>query len=266
VSANNILPRPAEPARDSGGVLWLPEALERHSDRGIVVYNRVSGWDQAGKDMADLHAKTDALAEEVRRLAPGKVRRVVQGIESGKPLKPRRRLIEAAKYARAHDCIVVTSVLSRFLRAGAFSRNDPVGREAWPLPSEFARFHRRTLGVPCATVAQPLLSESESHSWLTNLTGKAGRPGSIDDDLAARIFRALGYLFLEPSGRERWRTPIATVAKKYGVSRFAIMRAASQPSPGGETWRDLALRKAADKGMLEIRRLPNGDVELVSLL
>jgi hypothetical protein len=85
-----------------GGILHLPDALERHPSHGIVIYNRVSSYTQAGRGMAKLAEKTDAVVREVREAAAGKLRRVpFFGVEEGKLSKPRPKLVEAAEYAAA---------------------------------------------------------------------------------------------------------------------------------------------------------------------
>jgi hypothetical protein len=248
--------------------LHLPAALERHPDRDLVLYNRVSTWDQAGKGKADLGAKTCATYRELRKMTSRRLRRIVGGaVESGQLSNPRPKLIAGASYALQEGLILVAADLSRFLRAEAFDHRTNL--DASPTPEEFARLRAITLGVPLATVADPLLPETGRggrRSLATKRTGRCGRPGSIDDELADRIFQDLGYLSRDRSGRLLWRTPIDEVAALYGVSRHAVIRLLRKRSPTGETWHERGLRAAAELGLLAIRELPGGGAEYVSLL
>lgn len=237
-------------SRGVGGVLHLPEALEQHPNSGIITYTRVSSWGQAGRGKVHLEAKSDALVTAVRTLAPGKLKRIVRAIEGGKLTDRRPRLREAAADARRRDCILVTADLSRFLRAGAYSRTK--NRRAWPTQAEFEQLRSITFGIPLATLESPYLTEDQRHSLATRRTGKAGRPHSIDDGLAADLFDFLGPLFPDFCGRWRWMYPLAAAAKRFGVTTSAIQRASLRPSPSGKSWRELAIEKAAESGLLEI--------------
>lgn len=236
----------------AGGILHLPAALERYPDHGIVVYNRVSSYGkQTGKDKSKLQEKTDAARAEVRARAPGKLRCTVQGVELGKLSAPRPKLRRATDYAARHELIIVANDLSRFIRSEAYDRH--TNNEAVPTAEEFARLHELTGGAVLATLADPLMTEKERQSLATRRTGKAGRPRSIDDALAEKIFADLGWLVYLENGTARWECPIAEVARAFGVSIGAIYRALHRNSPSGKTWWRLALEKAVAVGLMEIR-------------
>ncbi len=99
-----ILPDSAGSKRNAGGILWLPEALKLYPNCGLVLCNRVSSWDQAGKGKVDLQAKTKAVQDAVEKLAPGRIQLVVEWVGEGKLSKLSRKPIEAARYAKRHDC------------------------------------------------------------------------------------------------------------------------------------------------------------------
>lgn len=77
--------------------------------------------------------------------------------------------------------------------------------------------------------------------------GKAGRTRAIPPELAEKIFRELGWLALFPEGR-RWRRPPAAVAREFGVSVRAILRAADEPRPDGVTPRRRACSRRPSTG------------------
>src|SRR5262245_25366664 len=137
--------------------------------------------------------------------------------------------------------MVVAPDLSRLIRAEAFCHRTNL--EAWPTPDEFARLRELTGGVQLATLADPTISERERRSLATKRTGKAGRPKSIDEELAQAIFADLGCFYLDHSGRWRWDQPLAVVAEAYGVTAGAIVRASKRVSPSGKTWREEAISK-----------------------
>jgi hypothetical protein len=171
----------------TGGILHLPAALERHRDAGIVLYNRVSSYGQAGRGKVNLDAKTDPLVCEIKR--ERRVVAVIRAIEEGKLSTPRPKLVEAAAEAKRSAAILVAPDLSRFIRAASYSRTR--NRNAWPTAAEFDRLHELTLNVPLATVLEPFLQEDARHSAATKRSGKAGRPCRIDDALALEVCSAI---------------------------------------------------------------------------
>jgi hypothetical protein len=229
----------------TGGVQHLPEALKRYPDRGIVLYNKVSSYSQAGRGKVLLEEKTQAVAAIVRMLAPGKLKRIVRAIEDGRLRYPRPGLIDAATYAKAHNCILVAGDLSRFIRAQSYSRTK--NRNAWPASEEFARLRKLTLGVPLATVESPFLSEDERHSLATKRTGKAGPPHKVDEKMAVEIFSMVEMIFFGDSGRVRWDPSLRELARQFPVSYVTIERLLGRPSPTGEIWLDLFQEEAAEE-------------------
>lgn len=244
----------------NGTVLHLPDALQMYPECGIEFYNRNSSWGQAGKGKTKLHEKTYAAVDEVRKLAPLKLRRIVQGVEEGKLSKPRPKLRDAVGYAKKRGLMIVTIDLSRLIRPESYCRQ--TNPEAWPTHEEFDQLSEMASGVILATLEDPMLTESERHSLATKRTGTCGRPRSIDAHLAKKIFAALDYLVFDRSFRWRWGTPLAKVARRFGVTPAAIVRTSQTLSPNGQTWRNVAIGRAAARGFLEIRE--NGDI--VSLL
>ncbi len=162
------------------------------------------------------------------------------------------------------DCILTAGDLSRLLRAEEFDHSTNL--EAWPRREEFAEFHKRTFDVVCATLADPLLSEKQRRSLATRRTGKCGRPRTISEEMMVEIVEYLDCLIIDGWGRFRWWNPIPEVARCFGVSRHAIMRALKKPSPTGESWYDRGLRTAQERGILEIEEMENGDVVYTSLI
>jgi hypothetical protein len=231
---------------DTGGILHLPEALARHPAAAIVLYNRVSSWGQAGRAKALLDEKTYAVERAVQGLTHRRIRAFIREVEEGKLSLPRRGLLRACEAARKFGAMVVASDLSRFLRSESFDHR--TNREAWPTPEEFQKLRELTGGVPLATVERPDLTERERHSKATKRTGKAGRPRSIDDEMAAQIFRVLGYLHCADRGW-RWAERLADVARRFRVSPSAIERASRRRSPDGRTWRQAAIERAAELGL-----------------
>jgi hypothetical protein len=226
------------PKSDVGGILHLPEAIERFPNAPISLYSRVSSYAQAGQGKVRLQEKTDAVASAVRSIAPEKLRRIVQGIEEGKMVYPHRKLlVKASKDAKRLGAILVAADLSRFIRAKAYSRTR--NRNAWPTPEEFARLRAMTLGVPLATVESPFLTEDERHSLATRRTGKAGRPYAVDDVLAAKIFSEVEMIFISDFGRVRWCPSLRELAGVFRVSPATILRLLYRPSPMGPTWWDV---------------------------
>lgn len=235
---------------DTGGILYFPEALRLYPEARIVIYNRVSSRNQAGRKCEKLEAKTDSIVREVRRLAPLRLRRIVRAVEEGKLSTPRPLLVETCKSAWELGAMVVAPDLSRFLRSEAYSRR--TNRNAWPTEEEFCRMRELTGGVPLATVERPDLQEDERHSRATRRSGKAGRPRSIEGELAERIFTYLGCHWFTFGGVWRWERPLREAAKAFGVSVPSILRASVRPSPDGRTWHDKATAKAEERGLLKI--------------
>jgi hypothetical protein len=222
--------------RDAGGFLQLLDALQGNPDAILLVLNRVSFWDQAGRGKVNLQEKTDAVVAEVRKLAPDNLLLLVgQGVEEGKLSKPRPTLVELADFTwqvnavSKGGAILVASDLSRFLRSEAFDHI--TNREAWPTPEEFAKFHKMTFGVVCATLADPLMTEAGRHSLATKRTKKCGRPREpLNPLIALQILEALGTPFTW-NRRIEWETPIAVVAKRFGVSTAKVWRFLGESVP-----------------------------------
>jgi hypothetical protein len=231
----SIIPSPGPAV--SGGVFHLPEALSQFPNAAITLYNRVSSHSQAGPAKARLGEKTHAIVSGIRELAPGKVKAIFQGIEKGGLTVLRPVLIEAAADARRRGGILVAADLSRFVRAKSYSRT--ANRDACPTQSEFRRLRKLTLGVPLATVEDPILTEDERHSRATRRTGRAGRPRAIDDDLALRILNQIDGIYLADTGGTRWFPSVRQLARTFRVSPATILRLVYRPSPMGETWWNL---------------------------
>jgi DNA invertase Pin-like site-specific DNA recombinase len=219
---------------------WLQELsvmLRRYPDADLVVYIRVSCYKQAGKGMFKLVRKRDAVLEKVRELAPDrKVYRVFYVVERGQVSKRRRKLQEAAACAKDHGCILLADYRSRFIRAES-------GINDWPTPKEFDRLRKVTLGVPLATVEDPRLSLSKTHSLATRRTKMAGRKRTIDDNKARLIVAALGRRYKTRGNQFRWTNSLRKVAKKFHVSVPAIQRMLTRPSPNGILWKDVAIKQ-----------------------
>jgi hypothetical protein len=242
-----------------GGILHFPLALQQHPDLCIVFYSRVSSWGQAGPQKEKLWDKTVEPVTDILRLAPGKLRFSLRAVESGKLSRPRKGLIRACEEARKRGGMVVAPDLSRLIRAESFCHRTNL--DAWPTPEEFAMLREMTGGVLLATLADPTISERERRSIATKRTGKAGRPRSIDDEMAADIFAFLDFFCWDWSGRPRWGERLADVADIFGVSKAAILRASERVSPSGKTWRDEAIDKAEKLGLL--KRGKNGEIVLL---
>ncbi len=245
----------SDAAREVGGVLHLPEALQRYPDAGIVLYNRVSSYSNAGTAKEDLDRKTYDLHRQVRAMAPGRpLYALLRGVEKGKLSKKRPKLAEASRRAVKRRAILVAPDLSRLIRSERYDRHDAERRETVPTAKEFAKLHKLTSGAILATVEPPGLTEAERHSKATRRSGRAGRPSKIAADNEAQIFADLGYSYYDGTGRLRYRQPIAKVAKIHGVSKQAILRHMKKPCPllPGKTWDDWLLEEAEAEGLLEI--------------
>jgi len=167
----------------TGGVLHAFVALRQNPGAAIIAFHRESG--RRGKSI--LSANADALVAEIEKIAPGRLRQTVAGVEKGKLSARRELLARAVEYAREQPgAIIVASDLSRFIRSESYDRSK--NRDAWPTSSEFAALHLVTWGVKLATVVPPWYSESKRHSMATRRTGRAGRPCSITEELAMKIF------------------------------------------------------------------------------
>src|SRR5262245_59995619 len=114
---------PIIPGQYAGCILPLEVALSRNQSGDIVVYNRASTWSQAGCGKAKLDAKTQAVVREVRSRAPGRVRKVVSGIEKGQLSEGRPYLLQAIEFACSlPGSMIVAADLSRFIRAASYDR------------------------------------------------------------------------------------------------------------------------------------------------
>jgi hypothetical protein len=231
--------------RDCGGILHLPDALERYPKKDLLLYNRVSSWGQAGKGKEKLVDKTHAVYLALRNVTARRLRRTSRGVEEGKLSEPRTKLVEAAEYATGYGSILVASDLSRFIRSEAYCHE--TNREAWPTPGEFARLHEITGGVILATILNPAITEAERHRWATTRTRRAGRPRVLLHRDPKRVLRMLETLGL-PSwrdGKRYWDTSIAEVAKQFKVpparvQRFLDAEVPVPPGRPGLRWKDLA--------------------------
>jgi hypothetical protein len=246
----------------TGGILRLHDALESYPDVDILVYNRVSSYKSAGKRKEKLKEKTDALIEEIRKLAPNNLLRVVTGVEKGKMSEPRRKLLEAVKEAKSQrwPMILVAADHSRFIRSEAF--DNETNRKALPTPEEFAQLSAMTGTLILATLLDPAMEERQLHSEATKRTGKCGRPRKIDHELAIRILGWLGTTF-SYNGRIEWSEgrSLSKAAKRFGVKKGAVQRLVDSPVPEslcgkpGLSWKDLlepaeAYRDCLDRGLL----------------
>ena len=224
-----------------GGILHLPDALRLYPAKNVIVYGRESS------PTGHVAAKTRPAVVEVRRLAPGRLRRITAAVESGKLSQPRHTLVEVCKNALQRNAMVVTTDLSRFLRAESYCRRK--NRHAWPTDDEFRRLHELTGNVVLATVERPDLSEDQRHSKATRRTGKAGRPPTIDDALAEKIFEAMGWCRWDWMERAlQYGTSIRRVAADFGVTPSAVYRKLSAPChllPERTWWDWLAARAEA---------------------
>lgn len=210
------------PPSSTGGILYLQHALDTYPDRGLVPYFRVSeaGYQTGGKGKPKLRAKAEAVFNELRSRAPGKVRHVTfYGVERGHVTAPRGKLVEAARWAKAHRCVLVTWDLSRFIRAAAYHNFD--NPEARPTRAEFHRLRRDlTFGVPLATILPPDITEAERRSLATKRGIAQGCKRSIPLALAWRIPTLLG----SRNSKGRFENNYEYVASRLGCSRMAISR------------------------------------------
>jgi hypothetical protein len=222
---------------DEPAVVPFVTAMLTHPEAGIIVYNRVSSWSQAGKGKVKLKAKTQAVVEEVGLLIEAVIRLrtsegemsscrlqfTAEGVEEGKLSAKRPTLLRAAEYAERHGgsgpMILVASDLSRLIRSEAYDRR--MNPEAQPTPEEFARVREMTGGMVLATLEDSPLTETELHRKAMKGASRCGRPSEVDPALAERIFEELG------SWRPfcwRFEESIASVARRCGVTKSKVQR------------------------------------------
>jgi hypothetical protein len=248
-----------------GEILHLPDALKRYPDKGIVLYNRVSSWGQAGKGKVRLEEKTDVVQRALRKIAGyGKLKWIVPVVEYGKMSATRPGLRRVIKGARERGLIVCAPDVSRFIRSEAYDRR--TNNNAEPTPDEIALLLRMAGRVPLATLEKPTLTESERHSRATK-RGECGRPRKkMKYRLAYRILEELGLPFFW-NGRIIWSggdSSLASVAKRFGVSKLDVQRLVDLPVPealgngNGRTrlrWKDFcnparAFQRAHEQGLI----------------
>jgi hypothetical protein len=140
--------------------------------------------------------------------------------------------------------MVVAPDLSRFIRAKAYDRR--TNRDAWPTREEFMALGEMTGNVVLATLAHPSLQEDRLHSLATKRTGKAGRPRSIDDELAERILAEVAHLFQRYDGSYQWCPSLRQLAKMFHISPAGIIRMLKRGSPSGPTWFDVFLARCTE--------------------
>lgn len=205
------------------GVLHLPTALERYPNRGIDFVYRVSGTSGAGTGKELLNEKTAAGMEAVRAAAVRRVIREWPMVESGSLSKDRRSLEEVVRHAKRYRRLVVAYCRNRLFRPAEHYRE---GGNKWaePTAKDWRAWWRVVRGVAVATVLAPDTTEREQHSALTKLTGKAGRSGSISDELWPEVVAALGKRISRPQGW-RWEHPVAEVAERFDLTENAIRHA-----------------------------------------
>lgn len=255
------MPRPilaTDPdARNVGGILHLPDALERYPDAHLVVYNRVSSYSNVGKGKVKLDEKTYAVSDVVRGMAPGRVRMIARGVEEGKLSKPRPSLTRAVKFVahwsatRHKPIILVAPYLSRWIRSEDYHRLD--NPQAPLAAADFARLHEVTKGLLLATFLDPNCTERERHSYATRLTGKAGRPLKMTPDVERQVFECLDYCLQDDFGRTHYGRPLRSVATEFRISAATIVAAMDRASPQPElTWRAWLLKNAEKQGLISI--------------
>jgi hypothetical protein len=169
------------------GIVCLPELIKRSINRSVsnwhlVLYNRVSSYGQAGKGKPKLQEKTAAVVAKIHKLAPGRLLETFDGVEEGKLSKRRTHLRRAVEYAKERRAILVAGDVSRFIRSEQFCHVNNV--EARPTLEEFARFRAMTGSLILATVAHPMMTESQRRSLATKATDKCGRPREYVDQKA----------------------------------------------------------------------------------
>lgn len=160
-----------------GGVLHLPVAVAARPGAPILLYTRASGT--SGGDT--LSEKVLAASEKVYELAGEYPCEPYGGVEPGHFLHPRPALALAAERALVCGAILVAPTLNRFVRwRESYKVDYRTQRLRWYLvpPSEddFRALRQLTGDVILATLLHPTASESDQQSYLTTLTGKAGRP------------------------------------------------------------------------------------------
>lgn len=160
-----------------GGVVHLTAARAARPDAPIILYPRASGTSGG----ANLHEKTRAAAEKVYEMVGEYPCWALGGVEAGHFLYPRPLLELAAAEARRSGGILVAPTLNRFVRWRESYKVDYITqrRRRFSVPpseEDFAALRQLTDGVVLATLLHPRATEAEQHSFLTKLTGRAGRP------------------------------------------------------------------------------------------
>jgi hypothetical protein len=226
--ASLIVPDLSPVGGTCGGIWHLPDALERYPDADLLVYHRVSSYNQAGKGKVKLEAMTDALFTEVCKIALGSVWPVpFFGVEEGKLSKRRPTLLKAVEYARPRGLMLVARDLSRFVRSEDYCRR--TNPEAWPTPAEFARLHEMTGGVILATLEPPTLTEAERQSRATKRSEKCGRPRSLVWPQTLAILEAY------EESHVLWHIDrgggLGAIARRFGVTKSAVQRLLDEVNP-----------------------------------
>lgn len=214
------------------GVLSLATALAEFPDKGICVMHRLSTPKQAGRGNSLLEEKAAAVADEVRSIVgPGRVKRVMWGVESSRLSRPRPFLRECGDYCDWRGLMMVTGDESRFGRPEDTSFN------AMLTEADFDLIHEMTKGVPLATILPPGTTESERRSIATKRRGNAGRPSSIDDDLMWKVLAHIGVR----RSNGRFEHSLRQVAAKCGCSHHSVARLLERivPDGSGRRWKDV---------------------------
>lgn len=250
----------AESKRRSGRVLHLPDALDLHPEKSLILYNRTSGYgSQSGHNKSKLDEKATALYRAIREVTDRRLRKIESVVECSKLAEPRRGLLRASEDARKLNAIVVAHDLSRLFRPADYDRR--TNPDAEPTRQEYEQLREMTGGVVLATVLPPWLTEAQRHGYLTKRTGKAGRPRKIPHDRIPLVFAALGALYRTESDVERWQNPIRNVAKEFGVGTATIhtiiREYGDSLSPDGQrTYAEAAMDSAIELGLLDENRCP----------
>ncbi len=218
------------------GLLHLAAALAEYPDMKLALYNRSTTRKSAGKGQVLLAARSEAFAEAVRRLAPGRVKRMpLFGIEPGQVWCPRPVLVEVATYAKERGYGIGVPDPTRLVR-GERKKN----RNTDPLLADLDRLHEITFGVPLVSLADPTLTESERQSAAIRLSGKAGPKIKADEKQLLKVFGLLGR-----KRNGKWEHSFRQIAARCPFSKDAILRILQRPVPpelvGGEVvkWGEL---------------------------
>ncbi len=209
-------------------ILHLPDAIEHHATGNVVLYGRVSSY--TAKQKESLARQKYGGRDEIRKMiGERKIRAFHAGVEKGKLSAKRSNLLDAVAAAKRFKAILCARDVSRFIRSESYDR-----RKNWavePTAEEFDRLFELADGIILATYQDPMLTESERHSAATkNGARPCGRPSTLPFKLAIKILNDLGnYSSIPPA---RWETPIAVVAKRYGVTESQIKRLLESEIPG----------------------------------